>query len=102
VTLVVEDGKDRDSFTQHITVDGEKTNMPVLTINAPSDPSFHIRQPFVMDVYGGRIPFIPHTLQFVARQANLQPEPKKIYLENTGSGILDKVSFEISYKEEKD
>jgi len=31
VTLIVEDGTNRDRFTQHITVDGEKTGTPALS-----------------------------------------------------------------------
>jgi len=98
VSLVVDDGKDRDRFTQHITVNGKKVNKPVLSLNSPKEPSFDRRKPFVMDTYGSKIKKIPNTLYFLARHTNPQPEAKMINLLNKGQGELEKPTINVSYQ----
>ena len=102
VSLVVDDGENRDRFTQHITVDGKKVNSPVLSLVAPEEPAFDKRKACVMDVYSSRIPYIPHTLHFVARQTHPRPAAKIINLVNNGGGELAETTIGISYEQGKD
>ncbi len=98
VTLIVDDGIKRDQFTQTITVDGKRIKSPALSLTSPREPSFDNREPYVMDVYGMDVPFISHTLYFVARQSNPKPEHKKVVLVNTGGGELSEISMDIEYE----
>lgn len=102
VTLYVDDGENKDRFTQHITVDGEKLNSPALSLMAPDEPSFDKRKAYVLDVYGSRIPFIPHTLHFVARKMNPRPAERIINLVNNGRSELAKAVIDINYEQGND
>lgn len=88
VTLVVDDGVQKASFTQHITIDGKAANTPGLVLWAEDEPSFRIRPVQSMDVYGQPVPFLPHFLHFVARFTRPQPNEKIVLLQNTGAGEL--------------
>ena len=101
VSLVVDDGENRDRFTQHITVDGEKVNFPVLSLGAQEEATFDKRKAYVTDIYGSRIPYLPHTLNFVARNTHPQPEAKIISLVNNGRGELADATIDISYEQGK-
>lgn len=102
VTLVVDDGAQKDSFTQHITIDGSKVDQPALTLMAKDEPSFRVRPVHVMDVYGVPVQFLPHSLHFVARATRPKPNEKIIRLQNNGSGVLSKaMEPEVLYSEGK-
>jgi PKD repeat protein len=102
VTLVVDDGAQKASFTQHITIDGTKVNSPCLTLSAKEEPSFRIRQAHVMDVYGVPVQFIPHSLHFVARATRPKPNNKTIMLHNIGAGVLSNaLEPKVLYSESK-
>lgn len=88
VTLVVDDGAQKDSFTQHITIDGQNIDQPSLSLMAKDEPSFRIRPSHIMDVYGEQINTLPHTLSFLARDTRPQPDKKIITIQNNGFGIL--------------
>jgi hypothetical protein len=83
-------------------VDGERINSPVLSLAAPEEPTFDKRNAYAMDVYGAKIPYIPHTLYFVASHTHLRPEPKLINLVNNGRGELAEATIDISYEKGKD
>lgn len=67
VTLTVDDGMYRDSFTQHITVDEELIKEPGLVLPSSNEFTFRHRPVHMMDVYGMPPIFTPHTLHFTAR-----------------------------------
>ncbi len=92
ITLVVDDGATRNSFTQHITIDGEKLNRPSFILTSHDEPSFRNRPLDVMDVYGSPVKLIPHSLRFLARSTRAKPDVKIITLENIGKGILPKAN----------
>jgi len=87
VTLIVSDGAETDSFTQHITVTGESLALPALTLEA-DEPTFRKRSAHVMDVYGQPLRLIPHTLYFTGRPTRPRPTPKVVTIKNTGGGTM--------------
>ncbi len=100
VSLLVDDGERKDRYTQHITIDGKKIDMPGLSLNAPLDPTFNKRKDYVMDVYGSTITNVPHNLTLSARETNLSPEARVVNITNNGGGVLDTVQVNIQYKGE--
>lgn len=88
VTLVVDDGVQRASFTQHITVHGEPLSAPGLALATPDEPSFRPRPVQATDVYGWPVRPMPHTLEFVARPSRPVPSSKVVLLRNLGGGAL--------------
>ncbi len=100
VTLTVDDGVKKDSFTQHIPVDGNSVEKPALILDAPGEVAFRPRPVHVMDVYGKPVQFSPHTLSFTARpKSNSKPEPKIIQIKNAGKGQLTQAQVELKYLE---
>jgi len=100
VTLAVDDGVYRDSFTQHITVDGEIIEKPGLFLTAPEEFTFRQRPVSMMDVYGIIPAFTPHTLNLTARPSRPIPDSKTIQVKNSGGGILPQVSVcQINYED---
>ncbi len=89
VTLVVDNGKRRDTITQHISVSGDPISRPVLALVAPNAVGFHRRPVSAADVYGAPVRTIPHTLQFVTRASRPVPTTQTIQLKNLGGGVLN-------------
>ncbi|MBC8869025.1 MAG: PKD domain-containing protein [Planctomycetes bacterium] len=87
-TLVVDDGTNQATSTQHITVNGESVVEPVLALSAPDEIAFRRRPVPVADVYGTVPRPVPHALEFVARSTQPVPRTKTIRLENLGGGTL--------------
>ena len=103
VTLVVGNGRNRATCTQHITVNGESVASPVLALSAPDEIAFRRRPAAVADVYGTAPRSIPHALEFVARSMRPVPREKTIRLENLGAGTLPTMnSPSIEYLEGTD
>lgn len=99
VTLTIDDGVYRDSFTQHITVDGEQIGKPGLVLTAPEEFTFRYRPVHMMDVYGIPSAFTPHTLNFTARAFRPIPDSKTIQLKNSASGTLGQAGVrQIEYE----
>jgi hypothetical protein len=99
VTLTVDDGMYRDSFTQHITVDGQPVTKPGLALTAPEEYTFRNRPVHMMDTYGIPPAFTPHTLSFTARQSRPTPDWKTLELKNSGRGTLGQARVrQIDYK----
>ena len=88
VTLVVDDGRDRASFTQHVTVDGAPAAKPSLALEAPDELSFRPRPPHAMDAYGQPVRSLPFTLEFVARASRPVPRPRTVRVADAGGGAL--------------
>jgi PKD repeat protein len=91
ITLVIDDGQQRASHTQHITVNGEPTAKPTLVLDALDEVTFRPRPPTATDVYGWPVKYVPHTLRFTAApsQANHEgPAAKKVIFRNLGEGEL--------------
>jgi hypothetical protein len=88
VTVVVDDGSNREQFTQHITISGESINKPVLTLAADDELTFRCRPVSVVNTYGESPRWIPHTLLFTARASHAKPRPKTVSLTNIGGGVL--------------
>ncbi|MCH5377673.1 MAG: PKD domain-containing protein, partial [Planctomycetes bacterium] len=86
VTLVVDNGVRRATNTQHLVVHGMPINSPMITLDAPDEPSFRKRPLAATDVYNEPVGQLPHTLQFVARQSRPVPETKTVFVRNPGGG----------------
>ena len=100
VTLTVDDGMYRGSFTQHITVDGEQIERPSLVLTAPEEFTFRQRPVHMMDVYGIPPAFTPHTLNFTARLSRTTPDSKTIHIKNSGGEVLRQLSIsQIKYED---
>ena len=91
VTLLVDDGIVKSSFTQHITIDGGAVNSPSLALACNQEPSFRLRPTHIMDVYGVNKTHIPNSLHFLAWESRPKPNLKTIELVNIGKGTLKKV-----------
>lgn len=99
VTLTVDDGMYRDSFTQHITVDGAPVTEAGLVLTAAEEFAFRKRPVHIMDVYGIPPAFTPHTLSFTARPSRPSPDSKTVELKNCGQGTLGKARVrQIDYE----
>ncbi|MHC4388617.1 MAG: PKD domain-containing protein [Planctomycetota bacterium] len=100
VTLTVDDEMYRDSFTQHITVDGDKIEKPSLVLAVPEEFTFRPRPVHMVDVYGIPPAFIPHTLSFTARPSRPTPDSKTVELKNLGQGTLARAKvLQIDYED---
>jgi len=88
VTIVVDDGRQRATRTQHIAVSGPPVAGPALVLAAPDEPSFRLRPAAVADVYGGPVRSLPHTLTFVARASRPVPNDRVVAVRNLGGGEL--------------
>jgi PKD repeat protein len=100
VTLTVDDGMYRDSFTQHITVDGERIEKPGLVLGSPEEFTFRSRPVHMMDTCGIPPAFTAHTLYFTARASRSIPDSKNIQVKNSGRGILGQVNVRrIDYED---
>ena len=100
VTLVVDDGVDRTTVTQHITVDGDPVASPALVLAAPDEVTFRCRPDHAMDFYGRPVRSIPNSLRFVARPPSRpKPAAKSVMLNNAGSGTLGEAEVTIAYGE---
>lgn len=100
VTLTVDDGMYRDSFTQHITVDGEQIDKPGFVLTAPDEFTFRPRPVHMMDTYGIPPAFTAHTLNFTARATRPIPDSKTIQVKNSGIGTLKQASVSrIEYED---
>jgi len=103
VTLVVDNGANQATCTQHVTVNGELHAAPVLALSASDEIAFRRRPKTVADVYGAEPRSIPRTLEFVARPTRPVPRAKTICLENLGGGKLSTMnSPTIEYLEGTD
>lgn len=101
VTLLVDDGVTRSSFTQHITVAAQKSpaGSPALALACEEEPSFRIRPPHVMDGYVPERKPVPNTLHFLARPTRPQPNGKTVMLINHGQGVLGKINApQVEYR----
>jgi len=87
VTLLVDDGTQRATVTQHIVVSGWPMKGPVPAL-AGEEPSFRPRPVSAVDVYGQSVSRPPHTLQFVARKTRPRPRAKTVEIINLGGGEL--------------
>lgn len=100
VTVLVDDGKDRAHFTQHITISGEPIHLPVLSLTANDELSFRKRPVSAVDTYGEPPRWIPHTLLLTARASNPRPRPRILSLSNIGGGVLPTAgSVEVRYEQ---
>ncbi len=102
VTLVVDDGTELATFTQHITVGGEPTASAALVLAAEDEPAFRPRPVQAMDVYGWPVAVVPHTLAVVARPTRPTPASRRIELVNPGGGVLGGAEVSIDYGAGKD
>lgn len=88
VTLVVDDGRQQATHTQHITVNGEPVSSAALVLEAPDNVTFQRRPPSAADVYGWPVKHLPHTLQFTTTPNGPPTASQKILLRNAGAGVL--------------
>jgi hypothetical protein len=110
VTLVVDDGKQRATHTQHITIrppagpsstaasppnsstseasPPSLDDRPALRLHAPHEVAFHRRPTEAADVYGWPVHHVPHTLRFTAIPGGRSTAAKVVELQNAGQGVL--------------
>ncbi|MHC4591343.1 MAG: PKD domain-containing protein [Planctomycetota bacterium] len=98
VTLTVDDGMYRDTFTQHITVDGVGVDRPALAVAAPDEFTFRPRPAHVMDTYGIAPFCLPHSLRFTARPTRPMPHPKLVEAQNLGGALEGVAVGQITYE----
>ncbi len=89
VTLVVDDGLQRASHTQHVVVNGSPKDEPVLVLSRLESPAFRPRPVHAADTYGAAVERLPHTLEFVARASRPVPASQTVRLQNPGGGRLN-------------
>ncbi len=97
VTLVVDDGKGRASFTQHVTVDGAPVTGPSLSLEAPDELSFRPRPPRAADVYGMPVRTLPFSMEFVARPSRPRPRGRVVRVVNSGGGTMPQASCRAAF-----
>jgi PKD repeat protein len=105
VTLTVQDGVERRSCTQHITVDDGTAveRPPALVLESPDAITFRRRPLAAMDVYGRDPMFEPCTLQFTARpKLSPRPAPQRVVCRNAGGGTLADPAVSINYRAGRD
>mgnify|MGYP006272277331 CR=1 FL=1 len=96
VTLVVDDGVDRERMVQHLTVKGPRVDRPVLRLAAPREASFTRASPGVTTAYGEPVKYSPHTMRFVFRGGQGKaPPPRNVEIKNAGGGELGTIRFEV-------
>ena len=102
VSLIVHDGVQRASCTQHVTVDetAEKKDQPALILESPDAIAFRRRPLAAMDVYGWTPNFESCTLQFTARpRSSPRPATQWVSCRNTGRGQLADPQIDLQYRE---
>jgi PKD domain-containing protein len=72
VRLVVDDGVDRDSTIQWITVSGTPSKRSALAIVVPDEPSCRPWPSQATETYGQPLNVVPNTIRFLARATNPQ------------------------------
>jgi hypothetical protein len=88
VTLVVDDGRELATRTQHLTVRGAPVEEPAFVLSAPDEVAFRPRPQPVADVYGWPVRHAPHTQYFTAAPGG-GPTPARIVTpRNIGGGEL--------------
>jgi PKD repeat protein len=92
VTLTINDGAQKATFTQHISVSGQTLKKPALALETIDALTFRNRPLQELGVYGKEIEHIPHTLHFLARQGRPEPKAQVIRLKNIGGGNLKTAS----------
>lgn len=95
VTLVVDDGRQRATHTQHVVVGGSPTDQPVLVLSSPESPSFLRRPVHAVDTYGAALDRLPHTLEFAATAEHPTPASQTVVLQNAGGGDLNQASVAL-------
>lgn len=88
MTLTVDDGADRDSVTQVITVEGEAAAKPARALRGRDEWSFLRRRPEARDIYGIPPKWTPHTVRLAARLGENFVRSREIAIENVGGGTL--------------
>ncbi len=92
VTLVIDDGRQRATHTQHISVNGKPLDEPALVLQGSRvETTFRPRPVFAADVYGWPVKHVPHTVRFTAAPTQGKddgPPAKLILLRNLGRGEL--------------
>lgn len=98
VTLTIANGKHLASFTQHISVEGEKISQPSIILSSSDEPSFRPRPIEAMDVYGWPVKSIPHSFEFLARPSRPEPNSKAIEVKNVGKDNLSTAEIGLNYR----
>lgn len=92
VTLVVDNGSQRATHTQHVTIGGDALDKAALSLHASDNVTFRPRPAPAADVYGWPVKCIPHTLRWTAAPASdnakNQTRPRVVLLRNMGGGQL--------------
>lgn len=98
VTLTVDDGVDRASTTQVMTVDGDATGRPSLALRGAEDLSFLRRRPEARDNYGFAPKMTPHTVRITALLGESLVRARGLLVENAGAGTLGNAGASIRYE----
>ena len=88
VTLVVDDGRQRATRTQHITVSGEDVESPALILEAVENVTFQRRPSSAADVYGWPVKFLPHTVRLSVAPKTAVLPAEVVLLKYAGGGTL--------------
>lgn len=83
VRLIVDDGADRDSTVQWITVSGSPIERGPFELRFADEPSFRPWRHGATEIYGEPVRSIPRTIRFVARPTRPKPAAKSVSLKRT-------------------
>jgi len=88
VRLVVDDGVDRDSTIQWITVSGSPLKRGTFELQFADEPSFRPWRHGAPEIHGEPVRSIPRTMRFVARPTRPKPATKSVSLKTTAGDRL--------------
>ncbi len=97
VTLLVDDGTQKASVTQHVTIDGRNITAPSFVLMSKDETSFRARPLEMLDTYGLEPDYLPHTIYFTARQSRPVPDAKEVKILNLGSRALCNASLKVYF-----
>ncbi|MCZ7647743.1 MAG: PKD domain-containing protein [Planctomycetota bacterium] len=98
-TLTVDDGSNRATATQHLTVDGEPYAGAAPVLVAPDEPAFRVRPARQADLYARPPRRLPRTLRFVARASRPRPAARILELRSRGlKHELKRAACEVAFE----
>ena len=100
VRLVVDDGMNRDSIVQWLTVSGSPDDHAALVLRVPDELPFRPWPMGAAETHAQPVRKTPHTLRFLARPSRPVPAPKIVHLDTiVGDDFIRLTPVEFEYRE---
>lgn len=100
VRLVVDDGANRDSTVQWVSVSGSPDDQAALVLRVPGELPFRPWPNGAAETFAQPVRQIPCTLRFVARPSNPRPAPKIVHIETTlGNEFITMPPVQFEYED---